>query len=276
MIKSTILISLLVFCFNLFADIVNGEPAGLEQFPWQVRLNKGCSGSIISSRFIVTAAHCVHNLNPNRIFIEGGDVDQEIMKPFKNKVLNVYIHERYNAGWLGGVSPADIALIQLASDIKFSRTIQPILLITKNLAEVSNTTDYGNRLLVSGWGAGVMNRYLEFIDNLRIVPSPSNLNFWNKVENRQLILDTHLDPILYNFYKNFMGGDYLGVKTIRGKSTCPGDSGGPLTYVHKNKFYLAGIVSHGSDRCGRKKMTYFVHVYKFASWIRSIVKNSDH
>jgi secreted trypsin-like serine protease len=44
-------------------QIIGGEAAALGQFPWQVRLEEYgdyvCGGSLIDSRWVLTAAHCV-------------------------------------------------------------------------------------------------------------------------------------------------------------------------------------------------------------------------
>lgn len=51
---------------------IGGKATELEQFPWLVLLKTtfdqngrqsafGCGGSLINSRFVLTAAHCVHD-----------------------------------------------------------------------------------------------------------------------------------------------------------------------------------------------------------------------
>ena len=43
--------------------IVGGTPTTIEKYPWQALITHGggelCGGSVISDRYIVTAAHCI-------------------------------------------------------------------------------------------------------------------------------------------------------------------------------------------------------------------------
>jgi chymotrypsin-like protease len=51
---------------NIDGQIIGGEEAEIGQFPWQVLLRKDsemqCGGSLISDRWVLTAAHCVEEL----------------------------------------------------------------------------------------------------------------------------------------------------------------------------------------------------------------------
>lgn len=128
--------------------IVGGENAAEGQFPYQVSLRTRlfkqhfCGGSIISSRFMVTAAHCSQGLNSKPFFVfavvgtlyrTSGGVSVYLEK--------ITPHAEFSMSKLVN----DISLIRTAKEIVFSTTIQPIALPTQN--------DEGHtQVVLSGWG----------------------------------------------------------------------------------------------------------------------------
>ena len=54
------------------------------------------------------------------------------------------------------------------------------------------------------------------------------------------------------------------------RSTCPGDSGGPLTILHSGRQVQVGIVSFGSDSgCQLGYPTAFARITSFHDWIQT-------
>ena len=59
--------------------IVGGQETEVSEYPWQAGLvNKGstsvwCGGSLLNSKWVLTAAHCTHDVQANEIQVrEGG------------------------------------------------------------------------------------------------------------------------------------------------------------------------------------------------------------
>lgn len=61
--------------FQLQNRIFNGEKTSLDEFPWMALIEYlystghkkvACAGSLINSRYILTAAHCVVKDNPRK------------------------------------------------------------------------------------------------------------------------------------------------------------------------------------------------------------------
>lgn len=113
--------------------IVGGTNATRFQFPYYVqiisaiKLNEtktvygNCGGSIISSTFVMTAAHCVKNSVSNKVVMGFYTVD-DLRGAIAYPVKSIRIHEEYNST----ARTKDIALIELSKEIKFTDFIKPI------------------------------------------------------------------------------------------------------------------------------------------------------
>merc|ERR1712034_136621 len=112
-----------------------------------------CGGTIVNKRFVLTAAHCYnsmfttmqvivgeHNVcdgNPQGSPNEGGKLI---------KVKKMTLHPDYNSRTIDN----DIAVLELAEDLTFTKKIKPACLPS------SDTKDYsGSASTVSGWGGTI-------------------------------------------------------------------------------------------------------------------------
>jgi len=242
--------------------IVGGVEARPNSIPWQISLgaqfwglDEGhiCGGSIINERYIVTAAHCffprmkyyiragAHALSKRGS--SRGAPDQKV------KVEKVIIHEGYHNR--EGLHD-DIALLRLASPLKFRDEIQPIC-----LPEPKTKWADKESFLVTGWGQ--LGEYDDSPDRLRQVVVP---HIPNSVCRRQ---------------PNYGGGAiHEGVMCagliLGGKDACAGDSGGPLATVVDGKWTLAGVVSWGVG-CGDKHSPgVYTNVGQYVDWINKHMK----
>merc|ERR1711936_1023029 len=157
--------------------IWNGRVTKVNQFPWMVRLEwerrveggykvYGCGGSLIASKYVLTAAHCVtFEDNPQRkvpmVKLYLGDHDQTKyyeqtclkQKTFIVKKEKIIVHENYvltfekRFGKKVGISHIenDIALLELDEEVDL-RHYTPVCLPRKDEA------DQVGRALALGWG----------------------------------------------------------------------------------------------------------------------------
>ena len=96
--------------------IVGGETAAAATWGWAVSLainkNSLCGGSIISSSWIITAAHCANGVTPSKITVYAGSA-----KPWAGSQTRVasqiIVHPSYNSD----TKENDIALVQLATPL---------------------------------------------------------------------------------------------------------------------------------------------------------------
>lgn len=141
---------------NLF--IFGGENAQIGQFPYQVALYAKqnttdkylCGGSILSKRFIVTAAHCFFGEIPVSAYVIVGSIDRT--NGVKYELNKISKHNGFDITECGILD--DIALLRTAKEIMFTDTIQPIALPNRN-------TEGNIEVLVSGWGMQLM--YFQYV-----------------------------------------------------------------------------------------------------------------
>lgn len=145
--------------------IVNGANATTGQFPHQVSLrHKGrhfCGGSIITDRWILTAAHCTKGRDADEfvavvgaLLLSEGGVEHELS-------VN-HPHPSYSR------DGDDIALIQTKEAIVFDEVTKPIALPTAN-------TDGGLEAIISGWGVVRANdrevpNHMQFLETTTLTP----------------------------------------------------------------------------------------------------------
>lgn len=232
--------------------IVGGYTATIADAPWQVALIRAsasnnyqgqfCSGSLISTQWIVTAAHCVDDMSASDVLVQAGSVTLSQSKLTGRQIAEIIVHPN----WTTSTFRNDIALLRLDSPVTPSAgKIQPIKLPSSSVAE-------STFLRVTGWGA---------TDNDG-ESYPTTL--------RKTSLRVLADSACSNQFDDYSSSTQLcaGLGNFDVTSDCTGDSGGPLSYQISGTWYLAGLVSYGSaDGCISGSPSVETRVSGFTSWI---------
>ncbi|CEJ93190.1 hypothetical protein VHEMI08799 [[Torrubiella] hemipterigena] len=123
-------------------QIVGGQPGKMEDFPYIVSLYTSghfCGGSIISPRFVVTAAHCTMRGSPSQYSIWVGSAEHRSGQ--KYQVTAIHNHPKFYERAMD----YDVSLLEFGSDIEFGPTAK--------LISVTNKTEpTPKESVVSGWG----------------------------------------------------------------------------------------------------------------------------
>lgn len=245
------------------ARIVGGTKAEHGAIPWQVMLwekeaDAFCGGSVISSRWIVSAAHCIvlfkeiqrRELKMSELSIKLGKHDRvyrdsgEIISGVKDWI----IHPNYNRDTFDN----DIVLLRLEQHIPYTDYVKPICLGTTHYLR---TRAYDNAGLtmgtVSGWGEikyqGERPRYLQMLQ----LP----------MQNKEICRASTNKLISDNMF-------CAGYSKETSHDACRGDSGGPFAVRIDQRWYLAGIVSWGEE-CGQPgKFGVYTKVGNYYQWIQ--------
>lgn len=239
--------------------VVGGEEALPGRWPWMAaiflhgprRTEFWCGGSLIGSKYILTAAHCTKDtrqrpFQPQQFTVRLGDIDlkreDEPSGPQTYRVADVRAHPRFSrVGFYN-----DIAVLVLDRPVRRSRYVIPVCL--------PPTTSRANRFIgeqptVIGWGTTYYGGKESTVQRQVALP------VWKNEDCDR----TYFQPINENFI-------CAGLKE-GGKDACQGDSGGPLVLKKNGRWMQIGIVSFG-NKCGEPGYPgVYTRVTQYLDWI---------
>ena len=198
--------------------------------PWAVSIGyygedgafiHGCSGSVISERVILTAAHCT--LRKDFTIVRAGVTDLRFVGSTDIEIRDTLVHPDYNPP----ESYYDIALVYLKTCLTFSYDrIQPICLPTESLPNPDNLGKFGTKVTTQGWGPNGVNKVGESITEIGVTIRPKEECNSKYQSVRGLAKKLGIERGLPNFFNEpvIFCADHTTDENI---GTCKGDSGGP-------------------------------------------------
>ncbi|KAJ1528013.1 hypothetical protein ONE63_007937 [Megalurothrips usitatus] len=263
--------------------IVNGKESRQGQWPWQASLQvlhprlgfigHWCGGVLVRDRWVVTAAHCIHNdvfslPLPALWTAVLGDWDREVEEHTEVRVPieKILIHERFHS------YNNDIALMKLSRRVRLTGDSR-VRTLCLPAAPYNNASapdapaapdapgERAPLCMVSGWGRQSSNG--DETATLLQASVPLHPN--------SLCAKRYGGPIRVN-------AGHLCAGHLDGSSgTCVGDSGGPLQCLGADgRWFLVGITSFGSG-CARPGFPdVYTRMAHYTAWIQEkILKDAE-
>ncbi|CAH2087591.1 unnamed protein product [Euphydryas editha] len=229
-----------------------------------------CGSTLISSKFMLTAAHCSKSpsdsnlVSPVPEIVRLGDkniIDQTSNEqdPIDAKILRIIRHPLYSAP----KKYFDIALVELTKPQEFTSYIQPACLWNN-----FNTDRLGTSATLTGWGV---------IETATRKVSPElQAAVVDIIDSR--LCDSLLRPSCSRHWCGVEDHQICAGKLEGGVDACQGDSGGPLQVKinlpksqEGSMHFVIGVTSFGIG-CARPNLPgVYTRVSSFVDWIESIV-----
>ncbi|XP_045021784.1 mannan-binding lectin serine protease 1 isoform X3 [Bubalus bubalis] len=230
------------FSRNLLARIINGRPTQKGTTPWIAMLSHlngqpFCGGSLLGSKWIVTAAHCLHEapdseglslhdlglLSPSAFKIIMGKLrrTQSDENEQSLSVKQVFFHPLYNPNTYEN----DVALLELLRGPVLNDFVMPICL-------PQGPPEEGAMVIVSGWGKQFLQRFPETLMEIEIP-----------------IVDHHICREAYAPLKKKVTRDMICAGEKEGAPARRTDT---YTSIHHNRMNPTACYVSEQHRCERK------------------------
>nr|XP_039250166.1 uncharacterized protein LOC120327876 [Styela clava] len=238
---------------NPILRIIGGGSVRKAKWPWMASLllkerDHNCGATLISDRFVITAAHCFDEHKPQSftVLLGANSIKNHGKEASKHAVKRGIIHRSYNKQ--ADIPDWDLALVELDPPAHFSTYVSPICLPQGDMEFPP-----GTQCFIAGFG--------------HISEGRGSQNMLNDAKT-PIISNSECDT---DMYRGSITERMLcsGFPTKGGVGICHGDSGGPLMCQHQNKgsWYQVGVISWSIGCANKGKPDVFTKLLSHVEWI---------
>jgi trypsin len=243
------------------ASIIGGQPASIASFPWLAYIDfsngRGggfaCTGAVVSPRLVLTAGHCVENLESGGIYpaagytvLTGATNLSEAGPANASAVARVLVNPGFKPSRVRG----DAGLLQLAA---------PISAPAIPLADPAGgpPIEAGTTILIAGWG----------------LTTPAGRRGPDSLYAGEAVVQSASVCAAKSrfFYPYFSpASQFCTLDSPSSPSrTCHGDSGGPaIARREDGSLVEIGITSLGEESCRARNPSVFTRVDRVSDWVK--------
>ncbi|XP_047514997.1 transmembrane protease serine 9 [Pieris napi] len=231
--------------------IIGGRPAPPGKWIWQVAvLNRYkeafCGGTLVSLRWVVTAAHCIRK----RLYVRLGEHDLLVhgYGEVEMRVTEAVIHPQYDPDTVVN----DVAMLRLPAPARPDLGHGIACLPNPHQLLAPHTT-----CVILGWGK----------------KRPSDVHGTRILHEAQV--STIQQGVCRRSYWQYAITDNMVCAGRGRRDSCAGDSGGPLLCRDRSmRYYLQGITSFG-DGCGKRgKYGIYTRTSNYVPWMRAVMSKN--
>lgn len=230
-----------------------------------------CTGTIIASNIVVTAAHCAPEKTKDLVIVFALDayamlntLEPDFKRTYTRSVSHFKYHEGYNPeNDTREEDVDDIAILKFRGELPDSYAPAPFLTLADR-----KELNLGKMAIVAGYGVNDVKttkinprKYPKLEEAIAYgeVICNDNLTLCMTVESTgEGLLRKGKAPIFSKSQKEV-------VLDEKRSGTCNGDSGGPAFIFKDNKYYLFGVTSRGGALCDDEGV--YTNALEYIDWI---------
>ncbi|KAG7276525.1 hypothetical protein CRUP_014266 [Coryphaenoides rupestris] len=207
-----------------------------------------CSGVILKENLVLTSAQCARRYSSFRVGVGKRNTIPETGEQILNVKL-VHEHPRY----VEGLAENDLAVVELSQRIIFKNTVAPVCLPERDFAD--------NVLMATGAGA-----YPAVVTGWK--PPKEGLDVQGLLTINHLAYETL--AACQERLPDLVVTNKMGCTAPRANADCTMCGGSPLLTVHRDAFFLTGVVSlpPGGD-CSQGYV--YQKVSRFQGWLQALM-----
>lgn len=222
------------------SSVAASDPVAKVTAALESRLGWICTGTIVASDILITAAHCVDGAPSTLLVTFARDVRSA--RAVRRQVISYRTADAWNNGNVSGADQGDIAVVRFRGGLPAGYQAATLLPATGKLAQLAKD----QAVTLAGYGVTGM--------------SPqTGSGLLRKVTVK---------------IAGFLGRTEVVLDQRQGKGACHGDSGGPAFVSSGGKLYAWGVTNRGypdfaPDDC--KQMSVYTNINAYRPWITQVI-----